>query len=59
MKKQMIGIAFLLFGILLCCAEEGLNHIIRHSFSEFSVSLGGLRIGCIGLFFAVKGAQER
>ena len=35
MKKQMTGIAFLLFGILLCCAEEGLNQIIRRSFSDF------------------------
>ena len=59
MKKQMTGIAFLLFGILLCCAEEGLNQIIRHSFSDFSFSLVGLLIGSIGLFFAVKGAQER
>ena len=55
----MTGIAFLLFGILLCCAEEGLNHIIRRSFSDFPFSLVGLLMGCIGLFFAVKGAQER
>lgn len=59
MKKQMTGIAFLLFGILLCCADEGLNQIIRRSFSDFPFSLVGLLIGCIGLFFAVKGAQER
>ena len=58
MKKQMMGIAFLLFGILLCCADEGLNQIIRRSFSDFPFSLVGLLIG-IGLFFAVKGAQER
>ena len=39
MKKQMMGIAFLLFGILLCCADEGLNQIIRRSFSDFPFSL--------------------
>ena len=59
MKKQMMGIAFLLFVILLCCGEVGLNQIFRLSFSDFPFSLVGLLIGCIGLFFAVKGAQER
>ena len=51
MKEQLKGIALILFGILLCCAEEGLNSIILHSFSDVPFSLLGLLIGCVGIFF--------
>ena len=42
MKEQLKGIALILFGILLCCAEEGLNSIILHSFSDVPFSLLGV-----------------
>ena len=42
MKGQLKGIALVLFGILLCCAEEGINSIILHSFNDVPFSLFGL-----------------
>lgn len=59
MKKQLRGIALVLFGILLCCAEEGINSIILHSFSDVPFSLLGLFIGCVGLFFTFNSTQDK
>lgn len=59
MKEQLKGIALVLFGILLCCAEEGLNSIILHSFSDVPFSLFGLLIGCAGLFFVFRSTQDK
>ncbi len=57
MKEQLKGIALVLFGILLCCAEEGLNSIVLHSFGEIPFSLIGLLIGCVGLSFVFRSTQ--
>ncbi|MCD7749382.1 MAG: hypothetical protein LUH42_04975 [Oscillospiraceae bacterium] len=59
MQKQIKGMALILFGILLCCAEEGMNSIILHSFSDFPFSLVGLVLGCVGLFLVFKGPQDK
>lgn len=59
MQKQIKGMALILFGILLCCAEEGMNSIILHSFSGFPFSLVGLLLGCVGLFLVFRGPQDR
>ncbi|MCD7769861.1 MAG: hypothetical protein LUH36_07110 [Oscillospiraceae bacterium] len=59
MQKQIKGMALILFGILLCCAEEGLNSIILHSFSDFPFSLAGLFIGYAGLFLVFRGPQDK
>lgn len=59
MKEQLKGIVLVLFGILLCCAEEGLNSIIIRSFSEFPFSLLGLLIGCVGVFFVFRNGKDK
>ena len=59
MKEQLKGIALILFGILLCCAEEGLNSIILHSFSDVPFSLLGLLIGCVGVFFVFRSTRDK
>ena len=59
MKEQLKGIALVLFGILLCCAEEGLNSIILYSFSDVPFSLCGLLIGFVGLFFVFRSTQDK
>lgn len=59
MKEQLKGIALVLFGILLCCAEEGINSIVLHSFSDVPFSLFGLLIGFIGLFFVFRSTQDK
>lgn len=59
MKEQLKGIAAILFGILLCSAEEGLNSIVLHNFSDFPFSLLGLLFGGIGLFLVFRSSAER
>lgn len=59
MKEQLKGISLLLFGILLCCAEEGLNTILLSDFSDMPFSLLGLVIGCVGLFFVLRSKEEK
>lgn len=51
MKEQLKGIALILFGILLCCAENGLNSTVLANFSDVPFSLFGLLTGAAGLFF--------
>ncbi|MCD8056191.1 MAG: hypothetical protein LUE25_05720 [Clostridiales bacterium] len=58
MKEQLNGIALILFGILLCCAEEEINNIFLHSISYLPLSFVGFLIGSIGLFFVFKGSRE-
>lgn len=59
MQKRIKGMALILFGILLCCAEEGINSFILYSFSGFPFSLVGLFIGCVGLFLVFRGPQDK
>ena len=59
MKEQLKGIALVLFGILLCCAEDGINSIILHSFSDVPFSLLGLLVGCVGLFLTFRSTQDK
>lgn len=59
MKKQLNGVALVLFGILICCAEGDINHIILHSFTDLPFSLVGLLIGCIGLYLVFRGSQDK
>lgn len=58
MKKQIKGIALILFGILLCVSDEPLNHTILSSFSDFPFALLGVLIGVAGLFLVFKGDGE-
>lgn len=49
MDKKLKGIALVLFGILLCCADRVLNSTILHSLSDFPFALIGLFVGIVGL----------
>ena len=48
-KKLLQGIALILFGILLCLAEEELNHELLHSIGYFPFALIGAIAGVAGL----------
>ena len=48
MNRQLKGIALVLFGILLCCAEDQLNHsVFRDFWLPFTII--GVAFGVIGL----------
>lgn len=51
-EKQLKGIALVFFGILLCCAESGLNSSIFANMSDMPMSLFGVIIGIAGLVIA-------
>lgn len=54
MKRQLQGIALILFGILLGIAEGDLNsYLVRH-FEAFPFAAAGLVIGLVGLILAFK-----
>lgn len=59
MKKQLQGIALVLFGILLCCAEEGVNDAIFYRVSDVPFSSLGVLIGCVGLYFVFGNTQDK
>lgn len=59
MKEQLKGISLVLFGILLCCSEEGINSTLLSDFSDMPFSLLGLLIGCIGFFFVFRSTKEK
>ncbi len=59
MKEQLKGISLVLFGILLCCAEEGLNSIVLYSFSDVPFSIFGLLIGSVGLSFVFRSTKDK
>lgn len=49
MEKRLKGIAVILFGMLLCCAESGLNSTIFANVSDIPMSAIGVIIGIAGL----------
>lgn len=51
MEKQLKGITLVLFGILLCCADNTINSTILHSFSDFPFAFVGVCFGIAGLIF--------
>ena len=48
-KKRLQGIALILFGILLCLAEEEINRELFHSIGYFPFALIGAITGIAGL----------
>jgi hypothetical protein len=62
MKKQLQGLALILFGILLGVVDNTLNSTILDYFSDFPFALIGLIVGVIGLALVFqaseKGSQE-
>ena len=59
MKEQLKGIVLVLFGILLCCAEKGLNSTVFARFSDFPFSLLGVFVGIAGLIVAFGKMGEK
>ena len=56
-QKRLQGIALILFGILLCLAEEEINRELFHSIGYFPFALIGAITGIAGLvmvFYAKK-----
>lgn len=49
MEDKIKGIALLLFGILLSCAQDGLNDTIFTSMSDIPFAFVGLCVGIAGL----------
>ncbi len=58
-EGQLERIALVLFGILLCCAEKGLNSIVLSNFSDFSFPCLGVIVGMEGLFFTFRKAENK
>ena len=54
MKKQLQGIAYILFGILLACADEPINRTVLWSFSDFPFALIGMLCGAVGLYLVYQ-----
>ena len=54
MREQMKGITLVLFGILLCCAEQGLNRTLFTTTSDVPFSLLGVIFGSSGLFLVFR-----
>ena len=49
MKRQLQGIALVLFGILLSVSGDSINHTILNSFSDFPFGFLGVCVGVAGL----------
>jgi uncharacterized integral membrane protein len=62
MKKQLQGIALILFGILLGVVDNTLNMTLLYSTSDFPFALLGLIVGVVGLVLVFqaggKGDQD-
>ncbi len=54
MKEQLKGVALVLFGILLCCADQGINSSVLANFSDFPFSVLGVIAGIAGIVFVFK-----
>ena len=59
MKRQLQGIALLLFGILLGIAEGDLNSYLVYHFEAFPCAAVGLVTGLVGLIFVFKREKDR
>ena len=53
MEDKIKGIALLLFGILLSCAQDGLNDTIFASMSDIPFAFVGLCVGIAGQITAI------
>jgi hypothetical protein len=58
MRKQLQGIALILFGILLGVVDGTLNYTILHSVTDFPFALLGLVIGIVGLIFVFQNSDK-
>lgn len=52
MKKQLKGIALILFGILLSVSAENLNETVFSNISDVPLAIFGIIIGIVGVIYA-------
>ena len=57
MRKLLQGIAFILFGILLCVSEETLNDWVTHSITV-PWGLLGVALGVLGLVIFLMNPKD-
>lgn len=59
MEDKIKGITLLLFGILLSCAQDGLNDTIFASMSEIPFAFVGLCVGIAGLCLVFGQSKDK
>lgn len=59
MEDKIKGIALLLFGILLSCAQDGLNDTIFVSMSDIPFAFIGLCVGIAGLCLVFGKSKDK
>ena len=59
MEDKIKGIALLLFGILLSCAQDGLNDTIFASMSDIPYAFVGLCVGIAGLCLVFGKSKDK
>ena len=59
MEDKIKGIALLLFGILLSCAQDGLNDTIFVSMSDIPFAFVGLCVGIAGLCLVFGKSKDK
>ena len=58
MKRQLQGIALVLFGILLGVSGDSINDMILSSFSDFPFEFFGVCVGIAGLVVAFTKGKD-
>ena len=59
MKESLKGIVLVLFGILLCCADKGINSTVLASWSDFPFSFLGVWFGIAGIIFVFRKTGDK
>ena len=59
MKRQLQGIALILFGILLCIGSGELNGTVFHGFSYIPFSVMGVILGIAGLVLVFVKSKDK
>lgn len=59
MKESLKRIVLVLFGILLCCADKGINSTLLASWSDFPFSFLGILFGIAGIMFAFRKTGDK
>lgn len=59
MKGLLKAISLILFGILLCCADRGLNTTLFYYTSDIPFSLFGVILGIVGLCVAFSNNESK
>lgn len=58
MKRQLQGIALVLFGILLSVSGDSINSTILSSMADVPFGFFGVCVGVVGLYFAFRREKD-